>query len=321
MNILTLNLHLKDIETGGWKSLEKCNKYPGARWMYYFCRLAEEAGFVIQGTETVLNLLLGKSIDPKDVYLLQEGHNDNWDKLAELGVTKTVLFNFESPMYAPDFYDRLDEKALPVFSKRFGFPNYDSAGPIFPSYDKEDIIPFGSVPKQDRYVTILSNKNFQLMGRIGLAMKASKNFQWAILCELHTERAKKMLWKIFKNEIDIYGQGWEYADIWGIKDAYGKPIEPVANKLEVMSRYKYALCYENVGREGYCTEKIIDAYLAGCEPVTNSIPYSVLFKLSHIFEFEVKRYQDWLYETEIKNPFSHKFMASEVMKSFEGISA
>lgn len=39
------------------------------------------------------------------------------------------------------------------------------------------------------------------------------------------------------------------------------------NKLEVMSRYNFALCYENMPMDGYVTEKIFDCFYSGCIPV------------------------------------------------------
>jgi alpha(1,3/1,4) fucosyltransferase len=43
---------------------------------------------------------------------------------------------------------------------------------------------------------------------------------------------------------------------------------PVKNKLEVLRHYKFCICFEN-GRDisGYITEKILDAFAAGCIPV------------------------------------------------------
>jgi len=37
--------------------------------------------------------------------------------------------------------------------------------------------------------------------------------------------------------------------------------------IKYLSQYKFALCFENSSSPGYCTEKIVQAYLAGCIPV------------------------------------------------------
>lgn len=47
-------------------------------------------------------------------------------------------------------------------------------------------------------------------------------------------------------------------------DVFGNGYNSVADKLEVLGRYKYALVVENCVYPDYWTEKIGDAYLAGC---------------------------------------------------------
>lgn len=42
---------------------------------------------------------------------------------------------------------------------------------------------------------------------------------------------------------------------------------PVADKTAFQRGYKFALAYENSRDPGYCTEKIVDAFAAGCVPV------------------------------------------------------
>ena len=39
------------------------------------------------------------------------------------------------------------------------------------------------------------------------------------------------------------------------------------SKLEVLSQYKYSLCYENMPMAGYVTEKIFDCFYAGTVPI------------------------------------------------------
>lgn len=55
-------------------------------------------------------------------------------------------------------------------------------------------------------------------------------------------------------------------------DCFGKPHEKTIpygemNKLNVISNYKFNICFENSLSCGYCTEKLIHAKYAGCIPV------------------------------------------------------
>ncbi|CAE8601489.1 unnamed protein product, partial [Polarella glacialis] len=42
---------------------------------------------------------------------------------------------------------------------------------------------------------------------------------------------------------------------------------PVKDKMEFLSRYKFNICFENASFPGYCTEKLLHAFAAGCVPI------------------------------------------------------
>jgi len=68
--------------------------------------------------------------------------------------------------------------------------------------------------------------------------------------ELYTARQKAI--SAFGDKIDVFGHGYK----------------PVLNKYDVMKDYKFAICFENARDiDGYVTEKIFDAYKAGCVPI------------------------------------------------------
>lgn len=65
--------------------------------------------------------------------------------------------------------------------------------------------------------------------------------------------------EILKNHIDFI-------------DIYGNGYNPVDDKLEVLSKYKYVLAIENGLCMDYWTEKLADPYLAGCYPIYYGCP-------------------------------------------------
>lgn len=80
--------------------------------------------------------------------------------------------------------------------------------------------------------------------------------------ELYSER--KRVIEYFENNnfsFDLFGYGWE-------KQHY-KSYAGISNdKLKTLSNYKYVFCYENEkDSPGYITEKIFDAFFAGCVPI------------------------------------------------------
>jgi alpha(1,3/1,4) fucosyltransferase len=107
--------------------------------------------------------------------------------------------------------------------------------------------------------------------------------------ELYSERIAAIQWfeRNHLEDFDLYGRGWDefYFSRPGgmhvlnhvnllrplrrlLAPAYVSYRGPVAKKAEVLKRYKFCICYENVrGLNGYITEKIFDCFSAGCVPI------------------------------------------------------
>ncbi len=68
------------------------------------------------------------------------------------------------------------------------------------------------------------------------------------------------------DQFDLYGFGWD--DPGPGEAPYASYRGTVANKWELLPRYRFALCYENMRDEpGWITEKIFDCMRADCVPV------------------------------------------------------
>ena len=109
------------------------------------------------------------------------------------------------------------------------------------------------------------------------------------LHELYSERFKTIQWFLDNHpeQFALYGAGWPKrfrpAGPRRIEQLLSRPLNlflglfyqenrcylgPVANKAETFSAYRFAFCYENTdSARGYITEKIFDAFRAGCIPV------------------------------------------------------
>lgn len=85
--------------------------------------------------------------------------------------------------------------------------------------------------------------------------------------------------KILKNHIDFI-------------DVYGNGYNPVDDKLEVMSKYKYVLAIENGQCMDYWTEKLADSYLVGCYPIYYGCPnISDYFKQDSMLKVDIRDYE------------------------------
>jgi alpha(1,3/1,4) fucosyltransferase len=122
------------------------------------------------------------------------------------------------------------------------------------------------------------------------------------LHELYTERLRAVEYFNGHGEIDLYGIGWEgpayrvtttrtpgrvravahhARSRWERMRPPSDPLRvaaraawrgPVASKADVLSRYTYAICFENMVLEGWITEKIFDCFFSGTIPVYLGAP-------------------------------------------------
>lgn len=82
-------------------------------------------------------------------------------------------------------------------------------------------------------------------------------------------------------DIDLFGRGWErwwskqsaWPTYWLNRSSLMASYRGTcASKLEVLSRYRFSLCFENTPVTGYLTEKIFDCLYAGTVPVYLGAP-------------------------------------------------
>ena len=108
--------------------------------------------------------------------------------------------------------------------------------------------------------------------------------------ELYSERIRAIRWFAdnHPDEFDLFGVGWpdsfrpkfnRYVEFCLLKSKFNHFIDllfsknvvyrgKIKSKREVLSQYKFSICYENcVGEDGYITEKIFDSMGAGCVPI------------------------------------------------------
>jgi hypothetical protein len=62
-------------------------------------------------------------------------------------------------------------------------------------------------------------------------------------------------------------------------DVFGRGIREIEDKWDALARYKYHVALENSAVENYWTEKLSDAYLAGCYPIYYGCP-----NIEHYFD-------------------------------------
>lgn len=174
---------------------------------------------------------------------------------------------------------------------------------------------------------------------------------------LYPERVRVIRWfeEHAPHDFDLYGVGWDIPVVhrglvgklerrfWRMLARHVK-LRPfpsyrgkVANKRDVLTRTRFAICYENVrDMSGYITEKIFDCFFSGCVPVywgacniTDHIPADCFVDrrkyrdtgevynfLKAMTELEFKGYQQRIVEflhSDAAYPFSSEFFAETIV--------
>ncbi|GBL40159.1 alpha-(1,4)-fucosyltransferase [Nitrospirota bacterium] len=94
--------------------------------------------------------------------------------------------------------------------------------------------------------------------------------------ELYSKRIEAMATLAKTGVVDLYGRGWDKwwsrASMWwpywkhrsALMSIYKGTCE---SKYEVLGKYQFSLCFENMAMQGYVTEKIFDCFYAGAIPL------------------------------------------------------
>lgn len=223
------------------------------------------------------------------------------DELLSLDhVDPAVCVSVESPIVARDFYKRIREA-----SERFrhvflwkGTRERATGGAEFHEvhWPHPNLTPVGTSSSwtQRRFLALVnSNKRvfafptplFQARHpRHSVRMLLPvMRVQWArgrerwFRSELYKERLAAVRHFARCEDFDLYGHGWD--DVSGLHvrdaDAVSRAFRgelPPFGKIEVLSRYQFAICFENTAFPGYVTEKLFDCLVAGCIPVYLGAP-------------------------------------------------
>jgi len=252
---------------------------------FYMRELVQSKGIEVH---TADYLMSSEKTNKTNVYF-SFGTLKNYEMLAKRN--DTILSGFitiEAPIVHPSTY-----KALPKVSKYFkkvyayssgdALARFGCAGLHFEKF-------FIPQPYNQVFNELWSRKD-----RKFLTMVVANKLPRIYWNELFTERHRLLEFFSQHGEIDLYGQGWDrmpyrVGEFWmpatamrlyrfvreNIPFVPRHPIEKVLrqvykgavkSKYEVMSRYTFAFCYENMILEGWLNEKIFDAFYVGTIPI------------------------------------------------------
>lgn len=280
-------------------------RFPGAGWV---CALNEHAiarGWEVASGDVALSHIQCGYWHASDVVVIQELDSAWGARLIAAGCRPLLLTCFESPLYAGLFFDRLQEYVA-VFQNYMGpwvekHPR-EGTGSVrywplrFPCYwatARETTKEWST--RREEVVLVASNKYWQHEDHSSkpslISVRSYLNWmrhRYALWCspslarakqrELHDARLRAILALSRARVLEIYGSGWDNLTIlpplWqrrlaGTQLRYRGKVD---DKLALQSRFRFALCCENISYPGYVTEKIFDAFVAGTIPVYLGAP-------------------------------------------------
>lgn len=211
-----------------------------------------------------------KSFKDRGGYVLARRRflNENYKRF-----TKRILVQIEPWVTQPYVYKNLEKiRASGIYTKIFihsrGYGNNYGFFDYF-QYWKDNITsPLFDSPKEKFLVLMNGNVTPH-------ALKSKINGKW--YGELYGERLKAIRYFSAVPGFDLYGWRWDKMPRHPFYFYYGKYAKKVwkgapEDKTEVVSQYKFAICFENCEAPGWISEKIYDCFAAGCVPVYLGAP-------------------------------------------------
>lgn len=205
-----------------------------------------------------------------DYYSL--GILDNYSKFVDRKDVRMIGFLImEPPVVAPRLY-----RALPALTRHFErvyVHNTEGDGYSLKGVDRTRLRTF-KWPQPNRGVLDMYWSAVERKNRI--VVINGNHIPRSFNAELYSTRISAMARLARLDTVDLYGHGWDkwwsHRSMWPPYWVNYRALMSIyrgacASKYEVLSQYRFSLCFENMTMTGYVTEKIFDCLYAGCVPL------------------------------------------------------
>jgi hypothetical protein len=241
------------------------------------------------------DMLDGSTPNEHTSVYLSFGQRQRYPRLARR--SDTVLsgfFAFECPVVLPALYADL-HKIDRSFKRVFSFSTEQALQPFL-----RGRVQLRRFMLPQSFDDVHAGK-WERGSRRFLVMITGNKLTRVDINELYTERLRALEFFNRYDEIDLYGRDWEqpavlmasripravarfgrrlgarWESVYAPKDPLRVAVRqvyrgPAIDKADVMSRYTFAVCFENMTLEGWITEKIFDCFYAGTVPIYLGAP-------------------------------------------------
>lgn len=290
------------------------DSHPGAGWLQFFKQKGiDDHSFNCVSGDVAIEMIESGEWKVDNTFIIDELGSKLAKKLSRLGCHRFLQTAFEAPLYAPLFYD-YDQPEKYRYASRYISKSKNNGQVIiqkFPSFYRSSIKQ-NTKKRFNRIVCVAANK--YRAGGFDFSMVTDKNslVKWikhsvgriisptysaSLHASLHDVRLE-VLSKLSRDDfLDLYGLGWDnhrlvpvsqFLNLQNITRAW----RGVAGcKHELIQRYEFGLCIENMEQPGYVTEKIFNCLAAGVIPVylgasdiTDFVPSNVFINLRTLLD-------------------------------------
>ena len=288
--VLDLNPYWKnDIHGDDLSYYDSYEKGMSGSWLYYFIKKIRSTQIDILLAEEYLQ----KKQYSSDDVIISERRTKNTKLLLRTNACPLIVFTGEPPNADWKFYSRLYKDTKPykhafLFS---GSEQHISKNVIFhpvywPNNERSNFTEsaLASNAAIRKKLIMVSGNNKQhyalfahnpyslrsIIRKLRAKLTPAMNF-----VNLFPFRMDAIVYFSHKNYFDLYGRGWENHKFLTKEESEAvKRLNPkqIGDKDLIVSKYQFALCFENTIFPGYVTEKIFDCFIAGCIPIYYGAP-------------------------------------------------
>jgi len=297
------------------------NNFPGASWIPLLSNTLKDNGLVLLTGDVVLESIKIGKFKPTDIYIIQEENSTIGNLLLKKGCFPLLIFSGESPLFASFFYKNIFKlskayKFKIFFKGAFSSNKFEKDDLIlyFPSFKKTDLIEYKPWRDRNFLVMVAANKYWKIQNHTFFGQMRDKlryirdKFRYNYYTypprvysekQLHDKRLELIEYFTKYNSLDLYGHGWD--NLTNLPKKYNHLRNKLntkisINKLTTISKYKFALCLENMIFPGYVTEKIFDCLKSGVIPIylgapdiEDYVPNNIFIDLRNFDNYEILR--------------------------------
>lgn len=241
------------------------------RYFFNLKKRLYDKGINLNTADTIFN----QSIEQNGIYI-SLGLLDNFEKINNQykNIKLRSFAILEPPVVAPKLYKKIEtlsnyfEKVY-LHNLNYNFFSYLGNTPNEINNIKKLYWPIDYENFNKEYFFFEQRFNYPVL--IQANKIPSNHFN-----ELYSYRIKKLIEFNKLWQIDLYGSNWNKLNR---RNIFWKPFiknylklknincGPIESKFELLSKYDYCLCIENMDLNGYITEKIFDCFFCGTIPI------------------------------------------------------